>query len=211
MKLRYCLALLLAVTIFATNAHAQKKSEIKGIELGGMVGYQVLGWYYDLKFADNMNYSFFIAAPMQQNVKAEFSYTRQDTRLENRGRYYPNLSDFDASVEYFQIGGVGEMPKSEKVIPFGLFSLGATRFAQQNVGQGEINYADVWRFSITAGLGVKILASERFGLRLQARALMPIDFAGVGIFCGMGGCSGGVGGAIQFFQMDFSGGVFFRI
>ena len=114
MKLRYCLALLLTLSIFATTVHAQKKSEVKGIELGGMVGYQVLGWYYDLKIVDDVNYTFFVAAPVQPNFKVEFSYTRQDTRLENRGSYYPGVNGFDMSVEYFQIGGVREMPKNEK-------------------------------------------------------------------------------------------------
>ena len=52
--------------------------------------------------------------------------------------------------------------------------------------------------------GVKIKASERVGLRLQARLLMPLYYAGTYFGVGTGGASAGVSGGIQGVQGDFT-------
>jgi opacity protein-like surface antigen len=114
------------------------------------------------------------------------------------------------SVEYFHVGGVREF-SNEKVRPFTLFSLGATRF--HATGNTESNFAssspttsDIWTFSVALGGGAKIMFSDRIGLRLKARLLMPMYFSGVGIYCG-GGCGGGASFGIYYLQLDMTGGL----
>jgi hypothetical protein len=191
------IAVFLLAVMLSTSALAQR-----GGELGGYVGYQMLGSSGDVNIIDDMNFGFQLNMPVRPGVKGELSYTRQDSYLKSDIPFDGETKLFDLSVEYFHIGALVEKPAG-KATPFVLFTLGATRFAPKGVDLG-----DEWRFSIAAGLGTKIHASERFGFRLQARALMPMQFSGGGLWCGTGGCDVGLGAGIQFFQIDASAGLF---
>ncbi len=93
--------------------------------------------------------------------------------------------------------------------PFGSFSLGTTIFSPKT------DYSNVWRFSITLGLGAKIAISERVGVILRGRLMIPMVFAGVGGYYGIG--SGGSNGGLyvnsysSIVQGDFSGGLYFSL
>ena len=52
--------------------------------------------------------------------------------------------------------------------------------------------------------GVKIKASERVGLRLQARLLMPLYYAGTYFTFGTGGSGVSMAGGIKGVQGDFT-------
>ena len=58
--------------------------------------------------------------------------------------------------------------------------------------------------------GVKVDLSDKIGLRLQARLLAPLSWAGMGMWCGTGGCSTGVSAGSTFVQFETSGGLYFR-
>ncbi len=138
---------------------------------------------------------------MHSQAQLELLYTRQDSRLDVRGAWPPEDDDLpdDVAVEYYQIGGLGGMPR-DNIFPFGSFTLGATRY----VPKGS-RYGDQWKFSIIPGLGAKFYLHERFGLRVQGR--LPITFvtAGGGLWCGGYGCSASVGGS-GLLQIDVSAG-----
>jgi hypothetical protein len=59
--------------------------------------------------------------------------------------------------------------------------------------------------------GVKIRASERIGLRLQARLLMPILYAGTYFSTGTGGTDMSVSATSVAFQGDFTAALVFVI
>jgi hypothetical protein len=191
------IAAFLLIVMLSTPTLAQR-----GGELGGFIGYQMLGSAGEVNIIDDMNFGFQLNMPVRPGVKGELSYTRQNSYLKSDIPVDGDNKLFDMSVEYFHIGGLVEKPAG-KASPFFLFTLGATRFAPK-----DVNLDDEWRFSIAAGLGTKIYASERFGVRLQARALMPMQFSGGGLWCGTGGCDVGVGAGIQMFQIDASAGLF---
>jgi len=176
----------------------------RGGEIGGFVGYQMLGRSGEVNIIDDWNFGFQLNMPVRPGIKGELSYTRQNSYLKSDIPIDGDTKLFDMSVEYFHIGGLAEKPAG-RATPFALFSLGATRFAPKNV-----SLEDEWRFSIAAGLGTKVNASERVGLRLQVRALMPMQFSGGGLWCGTGGCDVGFGAGIQMFQIDASAGLFFN-
>ena len=82
-----------------------------------------------------------------------------------------------------------------------MFTLGATRYNfKTNV------VCDEWMFSMMLGLGAKIYAGERIGLRLQARLPITFTSGSMGVGCGGGGCGAMVGGT-GITQLDFSGGI----
>ncbi len=64
-----------------------------------------------------------------------------------------------------------------------------------------------WRFSFRFALGAKALFSERVGLRGEAGLLLPIQWAGGGIFCGGGGCSGALTEGTAVVQGSLGGGL----
>ncbi len=139
-------------------------------------------------------------------------FNRQDTAAE----FYPyggfKETLFDIAVEYYQIGVMNKL-HYDQVEPFGEFLLGATRFAPKGNAtiEGETyNVGDEWMFSMTLGVGVRLMLSDRIGIRGHGRLLMPMSFSGGGLWCGGGGCSVGVGASSWFIQGDLGAGIIIR-
>jgi hypothetical protein len=130
-------------------------------------------------------------------------YSRQDSDLTFNRQGYAKQTISGLSVEYFQVGGIGGVAQGN-LFPFGLFTLGATRYAYKNIQAAN----DTWKFSIIFGLGAKIYFSDRLALRVQGR--MPFTFfsGGAAIGCGGGGCYTTVGGS-GIAQFDIGGGLAF--
>ena len=100
--------------------------------------------------------------------------------------------------------------------PFGVFTLGATRFDIKNAvdlegGGTPVHYSDTWAFSIALAGGAKIFLAERIGIRLQARLGMPMLFNGLYLGIGTGGASGGASFRVPLVQFDLSAGLFLRL
>ncbi len=55
--------------------------------------------------------------------------------------------------------------------------------------------------------GVKIYLSEKLGLRLQGRLLMPLYVSGGGFYVGTGGAGVSVGAGVPILQGDLSAGL----
>lgn len=127
-------------------------------------------------------------------------YRRQETTLEWKqgGNVTQDVSD--VAVEYWQIGMVGGV-QNGKVMPFTMFTLGATHYIFDEPAIG-----DDWNFSMIFGLGAKIYMSERIALRLQGT--MPFTFTSgwAGVSCGGGGCGPSIGGS-GIFQFDLTAGI----
>ena len=197
------LTVVLPVSLFA------QKAEIS--VLGGwMWSSKVETSEGDIKVSDPANFEAaigFYVAPMTQ-AELSYTYVKVATSIDpNVGSLIPagHLTDID--MHYFLVSGLREVKiQNEKVVPYVLGSLGAV-YAHPS---GSL-YEDVWRFAVGFGGGAKIHLSERFGLRLQARLLLPIDFSEVGFWFGTGGASVGVSGAIPLVQGDFSGGLTLRL
>lgn len=205
--IRSVLIALLVVPLFVT---AQ-------IEIAPSVGYMFGGRlnYYqgELKIKDNVNYGVSLIVPnVSYGTDLEINYTRMDTRATFQP--YNNFPDydyteFDLSVNYIQIGAIKTFSDDDVFKPFGSFSAGATIFSPKT------DYSDVWRFSITLGLGARIAISDRVGVILRGRLMLPMVFAGVGGYYGIG--SGGSGGGLYvssyaaIIQGDFSGGIYFSL
>jgi opacity protein-like surface antigen len=142
--------------------------------------------------------------------QVELLYTRQDTDLT-----FKNLAGITTDVgqiaaEFWHIGGLYTRFSRGKAHPFTSFTLGATRLIDKTTNAGEIKVDDIWKFSLTLGLGVKAHLNERLGIRAQAR--MPWTFinSGAGLGFGTGGVSIGVGGS-GIVGFDLSGGLFLML
>jgi hypothetical protein len=154
-----------------------------------------------------------VASYTYKGTALEILYNRQDSKAEfyeYGTRFKKDL--FDISVEYFQIGAMNKL-HYDKVEPFGEFLIGAARFAAKEditIDDTTFRPSDEWMFAATMGVGVRLMISERIGLRAHGRLLMPMSFSGGGLWCGGGGCSVGVGASSWFLQGDVGAGLIFR-
>ena len=181
------------------------------IEISPLVGYQFGGklrtYQGDLKVQDQMNYGLAISTEMAQDSRLEFIWTSMQTSADFRPYYgydYLDIGKFDLNINYYQIGGVREFPSGGAVVPFGEFTLGAVQFTPS-----DVNISETWRFSIALGGGAKFWLSDRIGIRLQGRLLMPLYFQGVSLYAGTGGAGMGVGAGVPIIQGDFMAGLIF--
>jgi hypothetical protein len=144
----------------------------------------------ELNVYSNPNYGAAISFEVDRGLQAELLWIGQQTTMDLKR--YNGLTEplFDIGINYFQAGAIYEFKQNsqQKAFPFTSFSLGATLFSPDSS-----IYGDEWRFSITFGGGGKFYLSDKVGLRLQARLLLPLNFSSVGMWCGSGGCSVGVG------------------
>jgi hypothetical protein len=180
----------------------------RGIEItpfyGWMFGGSLSVREGDLNIKDNDNFGIAvdIELPYGGGKQLELLWVMQNSRLDLK-RYPSGITEtlFDIVTHYFHIGGVYGV-RQGNVMPFGSLTLGATLFHPK-----EEDVSDEWRFSATFGLGAKIYVSERVGLRLQGRLMMPFQWGGGGLWCGTGGCSAGVGTSTTILQGDLTGGL----
>jgi len=198
--------LLLLTALFPILAFSQ------GVEVVPFAGYMFGGSveYYEgkLKLENGVDYGISVLIPVQYLVDLEINYTRMESKASFTPYFgYPNLEYTEGMVatNYFQVGGISKFYNSDsKVTPFGSFSLGATWFSTSD-------YSDVWRFSVALGLGVKIMFSDRIGVMLRGRLLMPMYFGGGSMYVGTGGSGVGVHAFIAPLQGDFNGGLIIKL
>ncbi len=207
MKKSIIISLLLVSVIIGANAQ---------IELNAYAGYvpgAKFSYIYSggakLRIDGGDNFGFALGKVLPNDMTVELSYNRFNSVLKQDGGI--NVFDpRDIIVEYYQLGFLRALTEgNETFVPFGLVSLGASRFAPAGAPQ------DYWRFAMNAGLGIKYFLSDKVGIRLQARVLMPLYFAGAGFGCSIGtggsGCGADVGMGSEILQADFTGGVILRV
>lgn len=185
----------------------------QGVEIVPFAGYMFGG---NIKYvqgkqnvSDGMDYGVAILVPVQSLIDLELSYTRMDSKASFRSYSgYPLFPDYEVnnlSSNYFQIGGISKFYKGDsKVTPFGSLSLGATWFSSPDID-------DVWKFSATVGLGVKVMFSERVGIMLRGRLMMPMTFSGAGFYFGTGGSGLTMNSYVAPLQGDFNAGLIIKV
>lgn len=178
------------------------------VEIVPFAGYLLGGGitFYEgkLKVSSGLDYGGSLLVPIRDVVDLELNYTRTDCDYEFTS-YYPNLygdATESGSINYIQIGTLKYLDiQNPDLKPFGSISLGATWFTVDG-------YEATWRFSVIVGGGLKYMFSDRVGIMLRGRLLMPMNFSGVYGYYGFGGSSGlSVSTYSTLFQGDFTGGL----
>jgi opacity protein-like surface antigen len=202
------------MTVSFTSLKAQTENKI---EIAPMVGYQFGGQvhYYegDFKMDNAMNFGVNINFLVRQAHRVELTYSLMNTE----GHFRPystfigdfNSWDGDIAVHYITIASHSEYNiNGGPVTLFGGIGLGTAILDIKHT-----SVSDIWRFSMSVTGGAKIAISDRIGIRLQGRLLMPMYFAGVGFYAGIGtgGASTGLSmnAGVVAFQGDFQGGLYF--
>jgi len=187
------------------------------IEITPLTGYTFAGKVdngygtYDIK--NSLLYGARFDVEFIDNTYFELSIRRNDPTTSYTPAAINKSKDFNTGNAHYMIGVLKEF-KPKKIKPFGLISLGTSRYwIQEREGVDE-NYRQ-WFFATEFGLGAKILFNENIGLRLQAAVTTPWDFAGGGMWWGVGtggaGASGGMTFGIPVAHWDLSAGLIFRM
>ena len=186
----------------------------QSIEITPQIGYQMNGKAYfyqgDITVEDAASYGITIGIPVDWDTYAEFSYSRSDANATFFAKH-PDYTDdkFEMASNYFLLSG-NKQSGTETVVGYGGFALGAAWFDSKT---SRVN--DVWRFAASLQAGAKLYLSDRIGIRLQGRLLLPLYFAGGGLYCGVGGggsgCGVGVSSTSTIVQGDISAGLIFQL
>ena len=164
---------------------------------------------YRLRIDGGGNYGVGVGMATPLGVVAELSYMRFSSTIRQDGGLVDVVNPQPINVEYYQLGALKPLMEGETFVPYGMFSLGASRFNPTESNE------DYWRFAVGLGLGIKYFFTDAVGIRLQARMLMPLYFGGVGFGCGIGtggsSCGGGAYFGTEILQGDFTGGIVIRI
>jgi len=169
---------------------------------GGWLWTGQAGYNGSIKVNDEGNYGARLGvSPMPQTV-VEFEWNHTDTNIQWFTPLGGNDNE-DVSVNYYMLGFNRELTEGPAV-PYGLLNLGIMNLKGQT-----INFSENW-FTVGLGGGIKYYLSDIVGIRLQARILLPMQFAGIGVGCGTGGCGGGVSAFTSTIQGDFTGGIILK-
>lgn len=164
---------------------------------------------YRLRIDGAANYGIGLGYETPYGIVGELSYMRFSSEISQDGGVQEIVERQPIDVEYYQLGVQKPFMEGDTFVPYGLFSLGASRFNPTE--QSE----DYWRFAINLGLGMKYFFTETIGIKIQARLLMPLYFGGAGFGCSVGtggsGCGTGAYFGSEIIQGDFTGGVVLRL
>jgi len=176
------------------------------------------GWYWGgnmsfyegrMNMGDANNYNITASVPTMKGNWIELSYSFSNAEANfNPYNGFPAYDYFEAdlSTHYILIGSYQRFETGGKMTPFIGISLGTAIF-----DLNYSNYSNVWRFAGSLGGGLLIDLSEKIGIRLQGRLLMPMYFAGVGFYAGTGGSGFSLNAGSTIFQGDVSAGLVFKL
>ena len=219
----FCVISLVALFVSLSSiCFAQQRRDRAKIEITPFGGFQwntrtnTYGGYISTK--DGINFGGTIDFEVRPDFDIELLYiyfpSEAKIVIENAG-FASYASEYvDIATHYMQIGYIRSIQKGKKFEPFGAVTIGAVLFqgsAVQLPNGSMVNGSDIWRFAVTLGGGAKIYFSDRIGLRLQARIMAPLYFAGAGLYFGTSGSGFGVSGGVPILQGDFTGGLIIRI
>ena len=190
------------VLLFCTNSYAQ-------IEIYGNGGYLISSYIPvnkgDLNIKNNSNFGLGMGFHVKSEIGIEVNWDMRNSSAELLPYDGERTFLTNVKVHHF-LGSLVYGPRKGKIRPLGIFSMGVTLFHPT-----DNNYKDEVLFTIALGLIGKFYLSDRYGIRLQSRLIIPLQFAGGGFMCGTGGCGTYVGSSSRFVEGDFSGGIFIRL
>lgn len=175
---------MLLLTSGTALAQAQPRLELApmvGARVGGSVEDPATGATYDLDSSGAWGLVADVALG-SPGLFFEAVYTRQSTELSPGDGFGPG----DVTLDTLLVGGQWVSSPRAPVRPFLSALVGATRMGSP---AGSATH-----FTAALSGGVKLMASDSFGLRLEARALAIFAGGAAAGLCGDSGCAVGLAG-----------------
>jgi hypothetical protein len=158
--------------------------------------------YYKAKIAGSGHLGGALDFFLNENYSLSLTYSFQPTT----GYLYGSGSTANKSdgldLHYILLGG-NRYVGNNRVKGYGGLGLGACIIAPKT-------YSGATKFAWDIHLGVKLYASDRVGIRLQAQLLSLVDGAGFGIGIGTGGAGAGISTYSSVLQFGLNGGLIIK-
>lgn len=213
------LFLILPATLFAQSPQGSYRryyAPAAKFELTPFVGYRWGGTLYadstylfhdDVDVESSANYGLNFGIPVGNTpMKIELMVNHQNSRLvpANGGLFTPGHTLADMQITYYHVGLQVPFAQNPGAIPYAIVSAGVSHLNPDVAGATSAD-----RFSMSAGLGVKIPINHNVGIRLEGR----------GYFTSMNNYDNGYGGCYNcsyngynhdLYQGEVNGGFIFR-
>jgi hypothetical protein len=186
-------------------------SQKGAIEITPTFGYQwggsLAGYEGEIDLDDGAQYGLILGYRVQKELVVEFFWSYLPTHAKFEPYYLTNVDpdllglSTDLGTHYFQLNAVYETGRG-KTKPFLGAGAGIVMFSPTDSKYETNVYA---AFNLSGG--VKVYLSDRIGIRLQGRLLMPLYVTGGGFYIGTGGTGVSVGAGIPILQGDLSAGL----
>jgi len=156
---------------------------------------------------DGFTYGGALTIAATQYNAIEISYYRYETTAEAKTNI-AGYTAFDGPVgmNYMFIGGQRLIPANDKVTGFTGFNIGAGWMGSQ-----DNKFSTMTKFALGIDAGVKIMASEKIGIRLQTNLNFPITSTGGSFYAGSGGSGIAMYGYVPVWSFGFTGGLIFKV
>lgn len=180
--------LVLGASLIAGAASAQK-SQSK-FEITPTAGFRFGGNFEtdscclfdpDLQVDDGSSLGVTLDVAVTRHFQVELLFGRQDTTLVDNHGFGGDEPLFDLDLDYYHAGVLYQWLPGQ-IRPYVVGTLGATLF-----DPAPSDLDNEYRFSVSVGGGVKIMATENFGVRLEGRFYSTVIEAR-DEFCDFGGC-----------------------
>jgi len=186
-------------------------SQKGAIEITPTFGYQwggsLAGYEGEIDLDDGAQYGVILGYRVQKELVVEFFWSYLATHATFEPYYLTSVDpdllglESDLGVHYFQLNAVYETGRG-KTKPFLGAGAGIVMFSPED-SKFDTNIYAAMNFSG----GLKVYLSEKIGLRLQGRLLLPLYVTGGGFYVGTGGTGVSVGAGIPIVQGDLSAGL----
>lgn len=198
---------ILGFTLLLVALTGQMKAQ--HLEITPFAGYETSGRVSTslgyLRVADGVNFGGAISFGFDEDAQIEFTYNHLNSELslDNGSSDYTITP---VNVDYYLLGALKAQRFGERWLPFAGASFGFVHY-----GTPEEDYGNESLFVISIAGGLKVLFSERIGLRIQARLLLPLYYSGAYFEYGTTGSGYGITSTCVMVQGDFTGGLFIVI
>jgi hypothetical protein len=171
-------AALLAPT--AATAEGIEITPFAGYRFGGDFGIEDRFGPFDVSFdlEDKGSYGVVLDFPVTRGLQIELLADHQETELRfDPGFLEPGVPILDLDVDYYHIGLLYQWAPGD-FRPFLVGSLGVTELSPSTPGLTDESF-----FSVSVGGGVKVLATEHIGVRLEGRFFSTVVQENGEVFC----------------------------
>lgn len=203
MKRNILLSALLLCIVTLSSAQNLEIMPYMSYQWGGKLNF----YEGDIRIQSSENYGIALNYTIPRGTILQLEYFNQSTNIDVR--LYEELGgtyqSYPVSMSWIQVGGLQGFD-FYPLVPFAGITLGAMNF---NPRTNELQ--DSWKFAVTGQIGLKYYFTERIGIRIHARLLMPIQWSGMGVSIGTGGIGAGINMGSYIFQGDIGGGLIFNL
>ena len=217
------------ITLLAAGAIGPARAASKPLELTPTIGWQwggTLDGYEqngitlggDVHVNAALNYGGAIGMEIRPGEWAELGYSYQSSEVIVRPAGKPSFKVSNLGTHYIQASGARNLiPHGEgKAYPYVMGGLGMAIFSPGPISvsadvPATTHVGTQYLFAMSAGGGIRVKMNEKADLRLQARLLLPVNWASGGLYFGTGGAGVGVSGGSFMPQGEATLGLTFKL